>query len=251
MEKNGNPCDAKAANVADRLFAPCWSSKELRGARQQKLCSSAGWTMWQMFGLTGTLWQADRPCDLESIYGTEVPAGVQRDDPWPVLYVAVLRSHCCTLDVDVHGAMAQGGPPWNGGGEKKETAMMVWPTQCSLLVYCSWPTQWVQFKIFGLKTRTMIGLGFWRQKTGAYRVTDNDSSRIRGHQKYFCFGQSWRVCVVQHRHQLFYQIHKHFFTTTVAAAANMLTLSQGQQCNGSAQTSTTKANQMGALCLEL
>lgn len=72
-----------------------------------------------MFGLTGTLWQADRPCDLESIYGTEVPAGVQRDDPWPVLYVAVLRSHCCTLDVDVHRAMAQGGPPWNGGGEKK------------------------------------------------------------------------------------------------------------------------------------
>lgn len=65
---------------------------------------------------TPTLWQADGLCDLEPINSTEVPTWMQRDDPWPVLYVAVLGSHPGALDVDVHGAMTHSGPTW--GKEK-------------------------------------------------------------------------------------------------------------------------------------
>lgn len=39
---------------------------------------------------------------------------MQRDDPRPVLYVAVLGSHPGALDVDVHGTMTQCGPAWEG-----------------------------------------------------------------------------------------------------------------------------------------
>lgn len=59
--------------------------------------------------LNPTLWQADGLCDLEPINSAEVSTWVQRDDPWPVLYVAVLGSHPGALDVDVHGAMTQCG----------------------------------------------------------------------------------------------------------------------------------------------
>lgn len=64
-----------------------------------------------------TLWQADRLRDLEPINSTEVPTGVQRDDPWPVLYVAVLGSHPRALDADVHGTMTKSGLAL---GEKEE-----------------------------------------------------------------------------------------------------------------------------------
>ncbi|KAF3847199.1 hypothetical protein F7725_020227 [Dissostichus mawsoni] len=50
-----------------------------------------------MFGLIPTLRQADGLSDLEPIDGTEVPTGVQRDDPRPVLDVAVLGSHSGAL----------------------------------------------------------------------------------------------------------------------------------------------------------
>lgn len=47
---------------------------------------------------------------MEPVNSTEVPTGVQRDDPGPVLYVAVLGRHPRALDADVHGTMTQSGP---------------------------------------------------------------------------------------------------------------------------------------------
>lgn len=65
-----------------------------------------GW----MFQRIPTLRQAHGLCDLETVNSTEVSTGVQRDDPRPVLYVAVLSCHPGPLDVDVHGTMTQCGP---------------------------------------------------------------------------------------------------------------------------------------------
>lgn len=60
--------------------------------------------------------QADRLGHPESVHGTRVPTGVQRDDPALVLYVAVVGGHAGALDVDVSGVVAQGGPAWGGEG---------------------------------------------------------------------------------------------------------------------------------------
>lgn len=59
--------------------------------------------------------QADGLSDLEPVDGTEVPTGVQRDDPRPVLDVAVLGSHSGALQVDVHGTMTHCGPALGQG----------------------------------------------------------------------------------------------------------------------------------------
>lgn len=75
--------------------------------------------MGQMFGLNPTLRQADGLCDLEPVNSTEVSTWVQRDDPRPVLYVAVLGCHPRALDVDVHGTMTHCGPAWEGEEELK------------------------------------------------------------------------------------------------------------------------------------
>lgn len=63
-----------------------------------------------------TLGQADGLGDLESVYSTQVPTRVQRDDPGLVLYVTVAGGDAGALDVDVSGTMTQGGPAWGGGG---------------------------------------------------------------------------------------------------------------------------------------
>lgn len=67
---------------------------------------------WDVAEPVPTLWQASGLSNLDGINSTEVPTGVQRDNPRPVLYVAVLSCHTRTLDADVHGTMTQSGPAW-------------------------------------------------------------------------------------------------------------------------------------------
>lgn len=62
--------------------------------------------------------QTDGLGDLESVYSTQVPTRVQRDDPGPVLDVAVAGGHAGALDVDVSGTVTQGGPAWGEEGVK-------------------------------------------------------------------------------------------------------------------------------------
>lgn len=79
--------------------------------QQQEASSTLSYII-QMFGLIPTLRQADGLSDLEPVDGAEVPTGVQRDDPRPVLDVAVLGSHSGALQVDVHGTMTHCGLAW-------------------------------------------------------------------------------------------------------------------------------------------